>query len=518
MHAKRRRFDWARLPVRVQRALRAARTTAWECDLATGLISHDLAEDVLGVRIPASPLTLKQALRHVHREDRRDVLARMRAALSLHEPFVHHFRLCVGEAAMFWMESHVEVVCDRRGRPVRLCGALVDITAHRRALDALAVADQRKDAFIATLAHELRNPLTAIGTAAHLLSDPRLAASQASGCVEMIRRQAAHLARLVNDLLDVSRVILDRLELERERIDLNSVVATAVEATAELVKARRHTLDVSLPPGRVELMADQVRLAQLVGNLLTNAAKYTPEGGCIAVAVERDARWATIRVRDSGIGIAPGELPHLFELFYQVDTSLSHTGGGLGIGLALVHRIAQLHGGTVTAHSAGPGRGSEFVVRLPLALHRQETERDADSPAAAPIRTDRPLRVLVADDNADVAEAMAMTLKMCGHHVAVAYDGDEALRLADEVRPQVALLDVGMPKREGHEVAKEIRRRAWAAESRTLLIALTGWNAPELEGRADMSPFDTRIVKPTDIEVIQRLIEDARDRAANRWR
>lgn len=504
-------------PTPLLRALRAARTIPWECDLATGRITHALAADVLGIPPPASPLPLKCALRFVHRGDRHDLLARVRTGLSLREPFVHHFRLESGQAAaMVWMENHAEIVCDWRGRPVRLGGALIDITAHRRALDALAVADRRKDTFIATLAHELRNPLTAIATATHLLRDPQLAATQASGCVEMIRRQAAHLAHLVDDLLDVSRVIHDRFELKRERVDLNAVVATAIEATAELVRARRHALDVSLPPGPVELEGDPVRLTQMAGNLLTNAAKYTPEGGRITVLVERDARSATFRVRDTGIGIEPGELPHLFELFYQVDSSLSHARGGLGIGLALVQRIAQLHGGTVAAHSAGPGRGSEFVVRLPLAADPPPEPRKPTSADPALIRTDRPLRILVADDNADVAEAMALTLRMCGHDVVVAYDGDEALRLADEVRPQVALLDVGMPKREGHHVAKEIRRRAWAAECRTLLIALTGWNSPELAGRAaDMSAFDTHIVKPSDIEVINHLIESARGRTTD---
>ncbi|MGH8259981.1 MAG: ATP-binding protein, partial [Steroidobacteraceae bacterium] len=325
------------LPARMARALCAARTIAWECDLASGSITLELAADVLGLRLPRSPLPLKHALRFVHREDRRDLLARARTALSLREPFVHHFRISFGEPASdLWMENHAQVVCDRGGRPVRLDGALIDITAHRRALDALAVADRRKDAFIATLAHELRNPLTAIGTATHLLRDPRLAAAQASSCVEMIRRQASHLARLVDDLLDVSRVIRDRLDLKQECIDFSAVVSTAVEATAELVNARRQQLEVSLPPGRVELQGDHVRLTQLCGNLLTNAAKYTPEGGRITVAIEYGARWATLRVRDTGIGIAASELPHLFELFYQVDSSLSHAGGGLGIGLALV--------------------------------------------------------------------------------------------------------------------------------------------------------------------------------------
>jgi signal transduction histidine kinase/ActR/RegA family two-component response regulator len=499
------------------RALRAARTIPWECDLATGRITHALAGDVLGISPPSSPLPLKCALRFVHHRDRHALLARVRAALALREPFVHHFRLQGGRAAaMLWMENHTEILCDRRGRPVRLGGALIDVTAHRRALEALAVADRRKDTFIATLAHELRNPLTAIATATHLLRDPRLASTQARECVEMIRRQATHLGRLVDDLLDVSRMIRDRLELKRERLDLNAVVATAVEATAELFRAHRHELDVSLPPGPVEVDGDPVRLAQLAGNLLANAAKYTPDGGRITVLLERDARFATLRVRDTGIGIGPDELPHLFELFYQVDRSLSHSGGGLGIGLALVQRIAQLHGGTVTAHSAGPGCGSEFLVRLPLAADRLlDPEKPASSDPAL-IRTDRPLRILVADDNADVAEAMALTLRLCGHHVTVANDGDEALRLADEMRPQVALLDVGMPKRDGHDVAKEIRRRAWAAECRTLLVALTGWNSPELAGRAaDMSAFDARIAKPSDIEVINHLIESTRGRATD---
>jgi len=494
-------------------ALRLSRVIAWEYTLKTGLLTHHTPAEIYG-HLP-SPLPLKRALRFVHPEDRRTLLSRVRACTQRGEPFIQHFRAVPGTSPHpLWVELHGTVVRDAAGVPVRVSGAMVDITAHKQAVDALAVADRRKDDFLATLAHELRNPLTAIGTAAHLLRNTHLESKQMSACVDMIRRQASHLARLVDDLLDISRIIRDRLELQRERLDVCACVMSALDAVRTSFTSKHHELHIALPHERIEVEGDKVRLAQVFANILTNAAKYTPERGSIAITVERSSRWVMIRVRDSGIGITPADLPHVFDAFYQVDASLAHARGGLGIGLALVRRIAELHGGAVEAHSEGLGRGSEFVVRLPLA---EQPAGGAESPAKADVTlfTDRPLRILVADDNADVAEAIALTLRMCGHEVAVALDGEEALRIADELHPQVALLDVGMPGREGHEVAREIRRRAWALRDGAFVIALTGWNPAELRGRLDMSAFDEQIVKPTDMEVVNRLISRAFGRMRN---
>ncbi|MBX5459898.1 MAG: response regulator [Steroidobacteraceae bacterium] len=494
-------------------ALRLSRVIAWDYAPQTGLLTHHTPAEVYGP-IP-SPLPLKRALRLVHPEDRRTLLSRVRAATRRGEPFIQHFRaVCSTAQQPLWVELHGTVVRDDVGVPVRVSGAVVDITAHKQAVDALAAADRRKDDFLATLAHELRNPLTAIGTAAHLLRNAHLESNQMSACVDMIRRQASHLARLVDDLLDVSRIIRDRLELQRERLDVCACLMGALDAVRASFTSKHHDLHIHLPHERLEVEGDKVRLAQVFANILTNAAKYTPERGSIAIAVERSSQWAVIRVRDSGIGITAADLPHVFDAFYQVDASLAHARGGLGIGLALVRRIAELHGGSAEAYSEGLGHGSEFVVRLPLA---EQPSSAAEPPARADVTlsTDRPLRILVADDNADVAEAIALTLRMYGHEVAVALDGEEALRVADRLHPQVALLDVGMPGREGHEVAREIRRRAWALRDGVLVIALTGWNPAELRGRLDMSAFDEQIVKPTDMEVVNRLIASVFGRRRN---
>ncbi|HEX4025443.1 MAG TPA: ATP-binding protein, partial [Steroidobacteraceae bacterium] len=494
---------------RLTRALAAARVIVWEYDLQTRQVTQAVPQHMFGPSQAGDPsVPLRRIMRLVHAQDRREVLRRARCAVEHRTPYVQHFRICPGGgAAPIWVEHHGSVVCDAAGRVIRLEGAMIDITAHKQALDVLAVADRRKDEFLATLAHELRNPLTAIGAAAQLLQTVALDTTQVHNFVDMIRRQAGQLCRLVDDLLDLSHVIRDRLELKLERTDLREAITTAVEATSELLKAHRHRLQLQLPAQPIDLYADHVRLSQLFGNLLTNAVKYTSEEGHIELTAERNGQWAIVRVRDCGMGIAAEDLPHLFEPFYQAESSLVHAHGGLGIGLALVRRIAQLHGGSVSAHSAGPGQGSEFVVRLPLVADERAVPRRDPAAIPTPGRAEHPLRILVADDNADVAEALSLSLRMCGHEVRVALDGEEALRLAEQFRPHAALLDLAMPKRAGHEVAREIRSRPWAAQNRILLVALTGWNARDQQGRFDLSAFDSQLLKPPDIDAIRRLLE-----------
>ena len=498
---------------RLMRALGAARVIVWECDLRTHAVTHVVPAQMLAPQPINTPTPLTRVLRLVHAEDRREVVARARAAVEHCAPYVQHFRICPGaDAAPMWVEQHGSVVCDDAGHALRLEGAMIDITAHKQALDVLAVADRRKDEFLATLAHELRNPLTAIGAAAQLLQTVALDTTQIHSCVAMIRRQAGQLRRLIDDLLDLSHVVRDRLELQLERCDLRDAIATSAEAIGELLRAHRHQLLLQMPAQPIEVYADQARLSQLFGNLLTNAVKYTPDEGRIELAAEQAGQWVQVRVCDSGMGIAPEHLLHLFEPFYQADNSLAHAHGGLGIGLALVRRIAQLHGGSVSVYSAGPGQGSQFEVRLPLAAADRPVRQSGSFSAVGTARAAHCLRILVADDNADVAETLSLSLRMRGHEVRVAFDGEEALRLADQFRPDAALLDVGMPKRAGHEVAREIRARSWARQNHILLVALTGWNARDLQGRIDMSAFDSQMLKPPDIDAIKLLIENARER------
>lgn len=497
---------------RLTRIAAEVRVLVWEYDLQHSRFKHHVACEVFGAHALPRDLRLRQALRLVHAQDRREVLARARAAIEHRSPYVQHFRLafdCSGaaDAVAVWVEHHGAVLCNLRGQARWLVGTMIDITAHRRALDALAMADRRKEEFLATLAHELRNPVTAISVAARLLRGVRLDSEPMSHCVNIITRQSAHLGRLMDDLLDLSHVVRNRLELRRERLDLRDSIRTAVESTGEQLRMRHHRLHILLPEQRMPLNADPVRLSQLFGNLLSNAIKYTPLGGQIEIRAQCSGDWAEVRVRDSGLGIAAEHLPYVFEPFYQVDHSLAHAQGGLGIGLALVRRIAQLHDGSVGVHSDGPGQGSEFTVRLPLLA--EQTTLTEGGPAVNIPRTAQPLRVLVAEDDADVAATLSLSLQMMGHEVRVSLDGEEALRVAEQFRPQAALLDVGMPRRAGHEVARELRSRPWAAENGLLLVALSGWNARELRDRIDMSAFDATMMKPPDIDALRRVLEGA---------
>lgn len=499
--------------VRLERTLRAARAILWECDLQSGIVRHEVPVEHFATGLLCSPCSIRAALRLVDPKDRRDVLTRVKRAVERREPYIQHFRIVAGaEREALWVEDHGAVVWDDTGRVLRLESVLIDITAHKRAEQALVVADRRKDEFLATVAHELRSPLTAIAAAAQLVGTTALDAAQLNQCAALIRRQAAHQARLVEDLLDISRMICNRLDLRRGPLDLRSLLRSVAECHQELFRTHRHQLQLGLPEKPLELEADEVRLMQLFGNLLTNAAKYTPDGGVITVSAERTDSWTTVRVRDSGIGIAPEDMPHVFETFWQAGASRAHAPGGLGIGLSLVRRIAQLHGGVVTAYSEGPGRGSEFTVRLPLSTETQKRDPLTSPVLGAPIGNGQALRILVADDNADVAEVIALSLRLCGHEVHVALDGEEALSLADRVLPHVALLDVGMPKLAGDKVALEIRKRPWAVQRGIMLVALSGWSTGELQRTCDMSGFDQELVKPADIDAVNRLIETTRGR------
>ncbi|MFO0926252.1 MAG: ATP-binding protein [Gemmataceae bacterium] len=363
-----------------------------------------------------------------------------------------------------------------------------------RAVARLRDADRKKDEFLATLAHELRNPIAPIANALQVL---RLAGNN-PGMVEqargMMERQMRQVVRLIDDLLDASRISRGKLALRREPTDLAAVVAAAVETSRPLIEASGHRLDVALPPEPLRLAADATRLAQVFANVLNNAAKYTPAGGQIRLSAERDGGTAVVRVRDSGIGIPADRLPQIFELFVQVDSSVGRAQGGLGIGLALVKGLVEMHGGTVAAHSDGPGTGSEFVVRLPLTATAAAPAPRAARPEAAPaaIRC----RVLVADDNDDAAVSLRLLLESMGAEVRTANDGLEAVAAAEAFRPDLAFLDIRMPLLDGNEAARRIRAQPWG---RTIvLVALTGRSHEEDRRRAEQAGFDHHVLKPLD--------------------
>jgi CheY-like chemotaxis protein len=320
---------------------------------------------------------------------------------------------------------------------------------------------------------------------------------------DMMDRQLRHLVRLVDDLLDIARISSGKVELKNERVSLKSVLASAVETSMPLVTASKHKLEVSMPDDNVHLYADATRLAQVVSNLLNNAAKYTPCGGRIALSTRREGDRVVISVADTGIGIPREALPEVFEMFTQVGRTRDRSQGGLGIGLALVRRLVELHGGRVTAVSPGPSEGSTFSVRLPLA---EEFDASAPAPAAADA-TDangRALRVLVVDDNADAAESLASLLELSGHQTRVANDGDQALRIAHEFHPEIIFLDIGMPGKDGYEVARELRD---AADTRdVVLVALTGWGAKDDRARSRQAGFDHHLTKPAGLAAVDGLL------------
>nr|MBA2320845.1 response regulator [Deltaproteobacteria bacterium] len=367
-----------------------------------------------------------------------------------------------------------------------------------RLTDQLREHDRRKDEFLAILAHELRNPLAPLRTGLSILDiadAPRAARTRA-----MMGRQLGNLVRLVDDLLDVSRITLGKVSLRAERLDLARVVEDAVDTARPLLEARQHRLEVALPNGPVAIDGDPTRLSQVLANLLSNAAKYTPERGRIALVVAQEGATAVIRVVDDGVGIAPAMLPRVFDLFTQVA---GETQSGLGIGLTLARRLVALHGGTVEAESPGPGQGSTFTVRLPVAGGEPRDAGHVDPPE----RAGGPLRVLVVDDNVDAAEAIALMLGLEGHAVRVAHDGRSALALAAEEAPDVVLLDIGMPGMNGYEVARELRDRA--ARPRPFLVALTGWGADSDRSRSRDAGFDEHLVKPVDVHDLVALLARA---------
>jgi signal transduction histidine kinase len=373
-------------------------------------------------------------------------------------------------------------------------------------------ADRQKNEFLSMLAHELRNPLAPIRTAVDVLRLKGDGQPEIGWAREIIDRQTKHLVRLVDDLLDVSRITGGKIRLDLEVLNVASVVSAAVETSRPLIEESGHEMIVSLPEEPVWVRCDRVRLAQVLSNLLNNAAKYTQRGGVIRLAVERANGEALFRVSDNGIGIPAEMLPKIFELFTQVERSLDRSQGGLGVGLTVVKRLAEMHGGRVEAASSGPAGGSEFTVRLPALEAPPEGEMAAESPVESRIPA-APLRVLVVDDNADAAESLAWLLKHGEHEVRTAHDGREALEMAQQFRPQAVVLDLGLPELDGYEVARRLRQRE---ETRgTLLVALSGYSQQEHRRRSSEAGFDYHFVKPVDFGALQRILVETHNTHAD---
>jgi PAS domain S-box-containing protein len=380
-----------------------------------------------------------------------------------------------------------------------------DVTLRKQIEDELRAANRQKDQFLAMLAHELRNPLAPIMTAAQLLRMGRLDEKSVSNASEIIVRQATHMTDLVNDLLDVSRVTRGLVALEKDELDLNVIVAAAVEQVRPLVDARRHSLTLQLSGQPAHVIGDRTRLVQVISNILNNAAKYTAPGGSVLLAVTVDETRVFVTVRDNGVGIAPEILPYIFDLFTQAERTPDRSQGGLGIGLALVKSLINLHGGTVQAKSAGLGQGSEFSLCLPRVsapapADDQAGPHDAGQDAGH-------LRVMVVDDNVDAAQMLAALLEVQGHAVSVEYDGKGALERARRERPDVLLLDIGLPDMDGYELAR--RLRAQPENGGATLVALTGYGQNQDREEAHRAGFDHYLVKPADLDQVNEVLAQA---------
>jgi PAS domain S-box-containing protein len=397
--------------------------------------------------------------------------------------------------------SAKRLATDASDEPVWMV-TLTDITLIKRAERTLREADRRKDEFLAMLAHELRNPLAPIRSAVGVMERIQVADPTYSWGLQMINRQVDHMVRLVDDLLDVSRLTHGKIGLKMSRVNLAVLVERAIETSRPGIESRRHRMHVALPAKAVYLECDPVRIAQVISNLLNNAAKFTPPGGTISLAAEASDTHVTVCVKDSGIGISPEQLHTVFDLFAQADQSLERSEGGLGIGLTLVYRLVEAHGGSVAAFSAGLGQGSRFTVRLPLA-------RAGSAPSVAgaggdAVRTPT-YRVLIVDDNADSCEALQMLLEMLGHEVRKALDGPAALELTRTFSPHLVLCDLGLPGMDGYEVVQ--RLRADAGEHQPVVAAITGYGQDEDRRRTQGAGFDHHLVKPVDWKAIESLIE-----------
>jgi two-component system CheB/CheR fusion protein len=407
------------------------------------------------------------------------------------------------DESRFWGDGLLCPLKDGAGRTQGLAKVFRDRTAEVQAAEAREQAERRKDEFLAILCHELRNPLAAISNSVQVLLLAEASESAARRLKEIIARQVKNLAVIVDDLLDISRLNRDKVQLRKEPLDVGPIIARAVEAVSHLIEEKNHEVHVSVVAGHTRVNADPTRLEQIIVNLLTNAAKFTEPKGRLRVAAHSEPGSVIIQVSDNGIGILPETIQHVFELFAQADKSLERTHGGLGIGLAVVRKLVELHGGSITATSSGLGQGSQFTVRLPT----QEEDTRAE-PAATERRPDEqaahPLRILVVEDRVDIASGMATLLQREGHGVQIAHDGHTAVELARALRPDVLLVDLGLPGLSGYEVTARLRGEACCRES--VFIAISGYAQEQDRERSRAAGFDHHLAKPVDLGKVRALL------------
>jgi PAS domain S-box-containing protein len=455
------------------------------------------------VNISLTPPAGERAQYRIQR-DGKDIPVRelpMQYAIANRTAVSNEIEIVRADGTVLYVQNDVEPLYDTHGEIYGCVSVVVDLTDRKLAEMGLRDADRRKDEFLATLSHELRNPLAPIRSAIEVIRLARGDDELIEKARATMERQLAQLVRITDDLLDVARITQNKILLQRERIDLRAVLQSAVEATRPMIDAQAHALTVQAPEWPIWVDADFTRVAQALSNLLSNAAKYTEPGGRISIAAASDDQGATVTVTDSGIGIPRPLLPRIFDMFTQLQAHRDRTYGGLGIGLTLSRRLVQLHGGTITAFSDGPGHGSRFTVRLPLAGVAAQAEREGADRAARAARC----RVLVAEDSPDAAEMLSLMLGMKGHDVRVAADGEEAVAIGVAFEPQIAFVDIGMPRMDGFEVARRLRGRLG---SRVRLVALTGWGQDEDRRRSREAGFDHHLTKPPEPDVLDQLIAE----------
>ena len=453
------------------------------------------AAEVIGKRLDAFPI--------VYAEDVGKVQGVMARLLEPDRAYVvSKNRNNTKSGAVIHCEWYNSVLRDEAGKTIAVLSLVLDVTERQRADQALKEADRRKDEFLATLAHELRNPLAPLGNGLQLMRMARGEQGTVERALTMMERQFAQLVRLVDDLMDLSRISNGRIELRKERVELAAVIASALETSRPLVEEMGHELTVTLPPQPITLEGDVTRLAQIFLNLLTNAAKYTDRCGRIWVTAERQGGEVRVSVRDSGIGIAADQIPRLFQMFAQGERSLAKAQGGLGIGLNLVKQLVTMHGGTVEARSDGPGKGSEFIVHLPIVLAASVSKPAAKSSGLP--ETGSALRILIVDDNRDGADSLSKMLQLMGNDTRTAYDGKEAIDAAGNFRPDVVLLDIGMPKLNGYDACRHIRGQPWA--DNVVIFAMTGWGQDEDRRRSHEAGFDHHLVKPVEPRTLMNML------------
>ena len=492
---------------RLRDGMHAAKMVVWDWNYASGELAYsDNTQLVLG----CVPATMEEVRAQLHPADHDKIVASHRAALSgagSYQEVVRFTRPDNGRQV--WLDSRGKVQFDAEGRPARMRGVTVDVTERYQAELELREANRKKDEFLAMLAHELRNPLAPISTAAEMLRLTADDPARARKASEVISRQVKHMVSLVDDLLDVSRVTRGLVQLERDEVEIGAVVASAVEQSRPLIEARRHALAVRNSLDAPLVHGDRTRLVQVVANLLNNAAKYTPQGGSLVLEVRSIGGEVAISVSDNGIGIEAGLLPHVFELFTQAERTPDRTQGGLGIGLALVKTIVDLHGGAVKVDSAGPGAGSTFTIILPALAREPRQAAQALVQNGDGMRPAVPAaRVMIVDDNVDAAESLAVLLQAQGHSVSVQAHPLEAIEAARHAPPEVFILDIGLPEIDGYELAR--RLRASPATAGALFIALTGYGQAHDRILSRSVGFHHHFVKPMDPEKLGQILAAGR--------